>query len=186
VRLFAVDPEYLGAGFLDNLALLLDRRGVNPVLGVQNPALALRFRFEHSFDTRKRMLQRIGLGESVAVEIIRAVAEVAGERFFHDGELVPLEGRDCNRLVSYGRRADVNDIHLIEQLLKALVSTNSALFGIARSLVGVNGKDALNLNVCAVDLPETFEVKRRRKTRSDYTGPNRFFLHLILTCQVKG
>jgi len=77
------------------------------------------------------MIQRIGFGESVTVEIIRAVTEVTGQRFFHDGELVTFESRDCNRLVSHRRRANVNDIYFIEQLLQTLVSTNSALFGIA-------------------------------------------------------
>ena len=35
VGLFAVNPEDLGAGFLDNFALLLDGGGIDPVLCVE-------------------------------------------------------------------------------------------------------------------------------------------------------
>jgi len=54
MRFFAVDPEDLPAGLLQDLALLLDRRHVDPVLGVQEPALAGAFRFQDAADTGQR------------------------------------------------------------------------------------------------------------------------------------
>ena len=124
------------------------------------------------------MLQRIGLGESVAVEIFRAVAEVARERFFHNGELVPLKSGDCNRLMSHRRRADVNNIHLIEKLFQTVEGTNPTFLSIRCRLFCVCGEYSFDLNVCAVDLLQTFEMKRRGEACTNNSRTNGFLFHL--------
>ena len=55
------------------------------------------------------------------------------------------------------------------------------LGAIVGGLVGVGCEDAFDLDVCAVDLFERFEMKRSGKTRADDTGSNCFLIHLALS-----
>ncbi len=87
VGLFAMNPENLPAGLFQDFPLLLDRRGVDPVFGIQEPALALSFGGEHPAHALHRRPQRRLFIGPVPMEILRAIAEVARQRLFADDEL---------------------------------------------------------------------------------------------------
>ena len=85
VRLFAVDPEDLPAGLLEDLPLLLDGRGVDPVLGVQQPALGSAARRPAIRSTLARAASRAAcLSARSQWKSWRAVAEIAGQRLLAD------------------------------------------------------------------------------------------------------
>jgi hypothetical protein len=177
VRLLAVHPEDLRAGLLEDLPLLLDRRGVDPVLGVEDsPAAGLLGR-QHPLDARQRRVERDLLVELVAVEVGRAVAEVAGQRLLADDELAALQRRHGDRLVRDRRRADVDHVHGIDQGLEAVELANAAPLGIRGGHVRVDREDADDLDVRAVDLPERLEMKRSGEPRPDDARANRLLFH---------
>ena len=54
MRLLTMHPEDLRAGLLEDLALFLDRRCVDPVLGIENATGTHSLSFEHALNAGKR------------------------------------------------------------------------------------------------------------------------------------
>ena len=72
----------------------------------------------------------------------------------------------------------MNDVHFINQLFHTGVSLDSSLFGKCISLLGVDGKHALDIHMGTVNLLQTFVMKRCGKSRTDNARPNAFLFHL--------
>lgn len=160
VRLLAVNPENLPPCLLENLALLLDRRGVDPVLRIEQPALAAPLRFENPVDARQGRFQgdlHVGAGP---VEIGRAVAEISSQRLLADYELVALQGGDRGRLMGYRRHADVNGVHLGEQVAESRERPDTPLLRKHLAAIGILAEDTDDLDAGAVDLLQGLEMKR--------------------------
>ena len=160
VRLLAVNPENLSPCFLEDFSLLLDRRGVDPVLRIEQSALAVPLRLEDPVDAGQGRLQgdlHVGAGP---VEIGRAVAKIAGERFFADHELAALQGGDRGGFVGHRRHADVNGIHLAEEVAETRERPDTPFVCERFAAVGILGEHTDDFDVDAVDLLQGLEMKR--------------------------
>jgi hypothetical protein len=93
--LAAHHPEDLRAGLLDDLALLLHRGRVDPVLGVPENDTARAGRAHDAVGARQRVLQQRRL--------VRAAVEGARERLLHDHVLAGLDRFEGDGLVAGGR-----------------------------------------------------------------------------------
>src|SRR5207249_9966063 len=79
VRLIADDPQYLAAGLRENVALLRDRRGVDPVFGVAHALAALARGGQNAVATGQGLAEHGLLGKSVASELLPSGTRVASE-----------------------------------------------------------------------------------------------------------
>ena len=135
VGLLAVDPEDLPAGLLQNLPLLLDRRGVDPVLGVEQPALALPLGREHPLDAgQRRFAGRPACrpGPSGSRSSRRRNSRSAASR--RSTNLSRCKPGDGDRLVGHRRHADVDRVDLVEQGVERVEEADAALLGVGRRL----------------------------------------------------
>ena len=174
---FAVDPEDLGTRLLQDLALLLDRRGVDPVLGIQDASLAVLLRRQHPLDAGQAVFECILFRKTVAVEVVASVTQIAGQRLLDNGKLVALECRDGHFLVTRHQHAAVDHVHVVDQRFQGLVGADTASRGILGSLLPVQGVDAFDLHVGPVDPANRLVVKTGRKTRTDNARPNALLVH---------
>jgi len=178
VPLLADHPEDLCAGLLDDLALLLDRRGVDEVLGVADAGPAGLLGRQHPLDGRQRPLQHRLLRKRAPVEILRPVAEVTGERLLDDDEGVALEGGHGHRLVRHGRHAGVDDVAGVDEGLERVHRLQAALLGEGRRAVGVAVEHADDLHVGTVDPLDGLVMEVGREPGPDQSRANGLSLHV--------
>ena len=114
----AVHPENLGAGFLDDLPLFLDRWGVNPVLRVEDRALGCLLRRQHPANAGKRPFLSLFHRGFAGVETLVTIAEIARKRLLDDHMLVLLERPDSDLFVGDRRRQRVHDVGDVEQVVE--------------------------------------------------------------------
>ena len=102
VRLTAEHPEDLGTRLLDDLALLLDRGRVDPVLGVA----------KDDAPPAGRVDDAVAAGQRLPKEGFLAGrrAKRTGKRLLDEDMLARLDRLESGRLVGGGRRADVDDV----------------------------------------------------------------------------
>src|SRR2546425_383812 len=170
VRLIADDPEYLAAGLRENLALLGDRRGVDPVFGVAH-ALSARARGgQNAVATGQGLAEHGLLGKGVASELLPSGTRrpvISRKRLFDDDVLAALEGFDGQRLVRRSRPANVDHVRGVAQLREGLEGPNAALARKRLARLGRFRGHADHLDRNAVHAPVSFPVKPRRKPRSN-------------------
>src|SRR5437773_2156055 len=171
VRLIADDPQDLAAGLRENLALLRDGRGVDPVFGVAH-ALAARARGgQNAVATGQGLAEHGLLGKSVASELLPSGTRrpvISRKRLFDDDVLAALEGFDGQRLVRRSRPTNVDYVCGVAQLLERLEGPKAALARKSLARLGRFRGHADHLDRNAVDAPVSFPVKTRRKSRTNY------------------
>ncbi len=96
----AVHPKDLSLGLLDDLALFLDRRRINPVFRIEQHRRTLGFRIKQARDARDRFIAGMFHADLPDMEIVTAVAEIARERLFDDGMDAAFKGCDRNCFVA--------------------------------------------------------------------------------------
>lgn len=178
--LFTVDPEDLSTGFLQNLPFLLDGWCIDPVLGIQQSALAFLLGGQHPIDAGQSCLEGYAFVGPLPVKLLGTVAEVAGQGFFANDKLVPLQPGDGDRLVKHRRHADVNRVDRVQKPVEGLEESDSAFLSVRLALFGILRVDADNLDIRPVDLAQCLVMERGRKARTDDTRANGFLLHGVL------
>ena len=118
MRLVANQPEDLSAALLQDLALLLNGRRVDEILGVADALARFARGAEDAVATGHRFAQHGLFREDVAAEIGGALRPVVTrKRFLHDDVLAPGKGSHCQRFVRRTRGAQIDDIHRLAQFV---------------------------------------------------------------------
>ena len=79
----------------------------------------------------------------------------------------------------------MNHIYFFKEFFQALIRANLPLPGVRYGLFGVGNENSLNLNIGAMDLPETLEMKCCGKTCTNNSSANGFLFHPDLVFQIK-
>ena len=163
MRFLAMHPEDLRARLLDDLALLPYRRGIDPVLGVEDAPGAFRLRRAHPRDRGER---RVVHGLRVAR------VERASERLFDDRVLAGAQRRHGDRLVRGRRRADMHNVASGDQRVQAVMRGDVVRRGEAPGIRRRRRIHADSIDIDAMNPRHRVDVEFRRETRADDPGAN--------------
>src|ERR1700678_1225014 len=125
--LLSHDPKYLAATLLDDLAFLLNSRGINPVLGIADPLSTGLRRSENACATCRGFSKHLLLGKGG-----RTV--VSGKRFFDDDVFAQTERLHRELFMGGGRSAEIDHIHCRTKLGKRIKCADPRLLckGVSR------------------------------------------------------
>ena len=120
--LLSHDAKYLAATLLDDLAFLLNRRSIDPVLGIADPLAAGLRRSKNAAATCRGFGKHLLLGKGS-----RTV--VSGKRLFDDDVFAQTERLHRELFVGGGRSAEIHHVHCGTKLGKRIECADPCLFG---------------------------------------------------------
>jgi hypothetical protein len=154
------------------LALFLDCRRVDPVLGVEDHGGTFGLRLQHALDAGERALARRLLGDLADVEIGTAVAEIAGQRFLDHRVDAAFERGDGDGLMGRGTGADVHHLDGVEQRLERLEGREATRLGEAPGVLRGRRKDSRKLDLGPVGPPNALVMQLGGEARPDDPAPH--------------
>ena len=164
MALLADEAEDRPAGGCEQAARLLDRRGIDPVLGVAQAHPGIATRPEHAVRRRQRLPPHLGARRGRG-------AEEAGEGLLHDHVLAGPGGLHRQRRVEMVRHAQVHHVHRGIGEDRPGVGGRAAraeLGGEGGRSLGPGGRHPGELHLHAVDLPVRLDMEAGHEARADH------------------